>query len=396
MLPRDIVATAWESLRVHRLRTGLSILGILIGIASFSIMYSVGESARRHTVQALNELGGDVIQIMARGPAKKAELDLPGRHNELSLRDVFKIKHFCPAISDVSPQILGETDFLRRGETERAAVVGILPNYQGMFKLRMKEGRPLNQLDVEGEHQVCLVGAGVTSRIFQGRNPLKKGLNIKGYLFKVVGTMQDSGQFGMVSNNENILIPLSMARRLFPDTEIRQLYVRSHQSTEAIAQLKQFFRVNFGNSSKFEIRSQKLLLETQQSQLKIFEYILWTIGSISLLVGGIGIMNIMLVSVTERVREVGIRRALGATKREIKIQFLCEAILLCLVGALGGTLLGFLGAKLLSRLFHFPFVFSVKVLLIALSIASVLGIVCGTYPAARAAEQDPTVVLRYE
>jgi putative ABC transport system permease protein len=394
MLPRDIVATAWESLKAHRLRTGLSILGILIGIASFSVMYSVGESARQRTVQALHELGGDVIQIVSRAPAKKG--DMRGGHGELSLREVFKIKHFCPAVSDVSPEIKGETDFFRRGKTMKAAVVGILPNYQQMFKLQVQEGRPLTQLDVDAEHQACLVGIGVIKRIFKDRALLKKGINIKGYLFDVVGIMQDSGQFGMISNNENIIIPLNMARRLFPNNDIRQLYVRSHNSIEAIAQLKQFFQANFGNSSQFEIRSQKLLLETQQSQIKIFEYILWTIGSISLLVGGIGIMNIMLVSVTERVREVGIRRALGATKWEIKIQFLCEAILLCMVGALGGTLLGFLGAKLLSHLFHFPFVFSVKVLLIALSIASVLGIVCGTYPAARAAEQDPTVVLRYE
>jgi putative ABC transport system permease protein len=393
MLPRDIITTAWESLGVHRLRTGLSILGILIGIASFSVMYSVGESARQQTVQALQELGGDVLQVVSREPSLKGIQAKRG--SGLSLQDAFAIKQFCLEVADVSPQISGYTDFFRRGEVERVSVLGILPNFLGMLKLQVIEGRPISQLDVKAEHPVCLLGSEVAKRFFANKDPLKQQVNINGYLFEAIGVIKDS-KFGLISSNNAILIPLSLAQRLFQNNEIKQLYVRSHNTAESIYQLRRFFQARYGNNSQFEIRSQKLLLENQQSQLKIFEYILWTIGSISLLVGGIGIMNIMLVSVTERVREIGIRRALGATKTEIKLQFLCESILLCLVGAMGGTLVGFLGARLLSYLFHFPPVFSVKVLLVALVIASVLGIVCGTYPAARAAEQDPTVVLRYE
>ena len=395
MLPRDIIGTAWQSLGVHRLRTGLSILGIVIGIASFSIMYSVGESAQQKTNQAIQELGADVIQIRPQRSKASDKKKPAARGETLSLRDIDGIKGFCPAVSDVSPEICDSTDFYRHGKKEMLNVTGILPAYEEMFKLQDARGRTISELDLESGHQVCLLGDMAAARIFGNKDPLGEPLAIKGYLFKVIGIINDTG-LGMANVKNDILIPLPLAQRLFQSNEIPTLYVRARDTNSAMAELERYFQLRYGDANRFEIRSQKLLLQTQEKNIKIFEYILWTIGSISLLVGGIGIMNIMLVSVTERVREIGIRRALGATKTEIKLQFLCESILLCLVGAMGGTILGFLGARLISYLFRFPPVFSVKLLIIALVIASVLGIVCGTYPAARAANQDPTVVLRYE
>jgi putative ABC transport system permease protein len=219
---------------------------------------------------------------------------------------------------------------------------------------------------------------------------------INGYLFKVVGIMKKTERLAAEDINRAALIPITLAQRLFPTKKIRTIYARGKDTNISTAELSQFFYRRFGEEQRFEIQSQKLILETQQKSIKIFEYVLWTIGGISLLVGGIGIMNIMLVSVTERVREIGIRRAVGATKWDIKIQFLFESILLCVLGGLGGATLGFFTSRLISRSFQFSPVFSGKLLLLAISIATVLGIVCGTYPAVRAANQDPTIVLRYE
>ncbi len=396
MLTRDIIESAWQCLGAHRLRSGLSILGIVIGIASFSIMYSVGESARQKSVMTIQELGGDIIKITHGFKMDSASLAGSPKRGKLSLADALKIREFCSGITEVSPEIGGQTEVVHRGKTENINVVGIFPSYEDLFRLRVTRGRLISDLDLKGEHQVCLLGADVGQRLFQNNAVLGQNIPIKGYLFKVIGVLKDTGQYGINNVTNNILIPLSLAQRAFQSTEVQVIYVRAQDTEEAISQLQRFFRLRFGDADQFEIKSQKNLLQAQEKQIKIFEYILWAIGSISLLVGGIGIMNIMLVSVTERVREIGIRRALGATKREIKLQFLCESVMLCFVGGLGGAALGFLGAKFISYLLRFPPVFSVKLLILALGIASALGIICGTYPAARAAEQDPTVVLRYE
>lgn len=392
MKPMDILESSWQSLTLHRLRSGLSILGILIGIASFSIMYSIGETARAKTIKAIKELGGDVIMVTAKSKGTEAPVS---RNMVLTFEDVSNIKRDCIAVTKISPEISGTAEFFHGGVSESITVVGILPVYLDIFKIRVGRGRLINEVDTDSGHQVCLLGFELAKRLFKDREPLGQPLKIRGYQFQVVGILKDYGQGGLISINSNILIPFSFARRLM-DKDISSLYVRAQDTNRAIAELSRYFLVRHPDDIGFEIRSQKHLLQTQEQSAKIFQYILWAISSVSLVVGGIGIMNIMLVSVTERLREIGIRRALGATKTEIKLQFLCESILLCFVGAFGGTALGFLGARVVSYSLQFSPIFSGKLLLLALVIASLLGIICGTYPAARAASQDPTIVLRYE
>jgi putative ABC transport system permease protein len=392
MKPIDILESSWQSLTLHRLRSGLSILGILIGIASFSIMYSVGETARAKTIKAIKELGGDIIMVAPKTKSMEAQVS---RNMVLTFEDVSNIKRDCPSVSKVASEISGTTDFFHGGISESINVLGILPAYLEMFKIKEGRGRLINEVDIDSEHQVCLVGFELAKRLFKDRDQLGQPLKIKGYQFQIIGILKDYGQGGLVSVNSSILIPFNFARRLI-DKDISALYVLAHDTNRATSELRRYFLVRHPDDLGFEIRSQKHLLQTQEASAKIFQYILWAISSISLVVGGIGIMNIMLVSVTERLREIGIRRALGATKTEIKLQFLCESVLLCFVGAFAGTALGYLGARVVSYSLQFSPIFSVKLLLLALAIASLLGIICGTYPAARAASQDPTIVLRYE
>ena len=392
MKPLDILESSWQSLTLHRLRSGLSILGILIGIASFSIMYSIGETARAKTIRAIKELGGDVIMIAPKGKSAEAQIS---KNVALTFEDVSNLKRDCTFVSEVSPAISGSADFLQGGMTESVTVTGILPAFLEMFKITVDRGRLINEVDTESGHQVCLLGFEAAKRIFKDRNPLGQPLKIKGYQFQVIGILKDYGQSSLISINTNIVIPFNVARRIL-EKDISAFYVRAQDTNGTISELERYFGVRHPADIGVDIRSQKHLLQTQEQSAKIFQYILWAISSISLVVGGIGIMNIMLVSVTERLREIGIRRALGATKTEIKLQFLCESILLCFVGAFGGTALGYLGARVVSYSLKFSPVFSVNLLLLALVIASLLGIICGTYPAARAASQDPTIVLRYE
>lgn len=389
MLPQDLLLTAWESLRAHRLRTALSVLGIIIGIASFSLMYSIGDTARQRTVKALKALGGDIFQVTY----KAAPEDDPNKEVSFTLRDVTTIQKTCPSILEVSPELHTMALYYKAGEPDRDEVKAVLPSYFSLNHLKVSRGRLFSEL--EHNLQVCLIPEKKALELFPGKDPLAQKISINGYLFKVIGVLGKSDSFFQKGLEESLIIPLPIAQRLFPEEKISILYFRGTDTQIAMSEMKQFLFRRFGDAP-FEIQSQRQLLKAQQTMLRIIEYILVTIGSIALVVGGIGIMNIMLVSVTERVREIGIRRALGATRLDIKLQFLCEAILLCVLGGLGGTVLGFGGSKLISRLVNTPTTFSVKVLLLSIAMATILGVICGTYPAARAANQDPTIVLRYE
>lgn len=395
MLTYDLIDTAWHSLWSHRLRSILSILGIVIGIGSFSLMYSIGEGARQATIESIQELGADILSVQPKATSPKgARL----KSAKLSLKDVEAIRQECPSISIVSPVVKEQASFYRKGDSESFAVVGITPSYQEMFKVKVNSGRLISNFDLESQNQYCLVGSEVADFIFDDQSPLGQSLPIQGYQFKVIGTLSKPKRLiiGMINIEREILIPLPFVQRLFHADELSALYIHAQDTNKAIAELRQFFQTRYGDEASFEIESQRQLLKTQEKFVKIFEYVLWAISSISLLVGGIGILNIMLVSVTERLKEVGIRRALGATQKSIMLQFMVESILLCIFGAFGGAILGFFGSKLISYLSQFAPVFSFKLLLISLVIASFIGIVFGTYPAILAAKQDPTHTLRYD
>lgn len=395
MLTYDLINTAWHSLWSHRLRSMLSILGIVIGIGSFSLMYSVGEGARQATMQSMQELGADVLSVQARDSSQK---NIRFKSGKLTFKDVYALKQECPSISIVSPIVKGQASFYQKEKSESFSVVGITTSHQEMFKLKAESGRLISDFDAESRNQNCLVGSEVASFIFGDINPLGQFLSIQGYQFKVIGTMRnpDRIKIGMSDIEREIFVPLPFVQRLFHTDGISTLYIRAKDTYKSMSELRRFFQMRYGDDTLFEISSQKELLQAQEKFVKIFEYVLWAISSISLLVGGIGILNIMLVSVTERLREIGIRRALGATQKSIMFQFMFESILLCVFGACGGALMGFFGLKLISCFSKFAPVFSLKLLLVALVIASFIGILFGTYPAIRAAKQDPTSALRYD
>ena len=393
MLPQDLVVTSWESLRVHKLRTALSVLGIIIGIASFSLMYSIGETARLKTLAAIKNLGGDIFRVTPKD-SRRGGND-PSQKFSFTLQDVSDIQETCSNILDVSPELHAKINYFKDGKLVSKDILAVMPAFLRMKKIKAGRGRLFSDFDTDYGLQVCVLGPEAASHLFPGEDPLAQKIRINDYLFQVIGVLKKQEQNRMFQLKDCVIIPLPIAMRLFPDKEISTLHIQGKNTHAAMAEISQFLFRRF-NNIPFEIISQRMLLEAQQQSFLIFKYVLWAIGAISLVVGGIGIMNIMLVSVTERVREIGIRRAVGATRLEIKMQFLCEAILLCMLGGLGGAFLGFVGSRLISQSFGFLPIFSIKLLLVAIVTSTVLGLICGTYPAVRAANQDPTVVLRYE
>jgi ABC-type antimicrobial peptide transport system permease subunit len=267
-----------------------------------------------------------------------------------------------------------------------------------MFKLEPAIGRLFSDFDFESLNPVCILGNVLAGGLFPGEDPLHKKIDIKGQLFDIVGVLKEPSRMVMALDDveSQVIIPISVGQRVFGPNRPLTLYVLANETEAATLELRHLFRVRYDSEAAFTIRSQKKLIEAQERNVKVFQYVLWTIGSISLLVGGIGIMNIMLVSVTERLREIGIRRAIGAKRHEILFQFLAESMLLCIIGAAGGIVLGYFGSKLTGQWTRFTPLFSSELMAVSLAIAAFIGVVFGTYPAFRAAKLDPARALRYD
>jgi putative ABC transport system permease protein len=396
MLLRDLVATSWQNLWVHRLRAALSILGIIIGIGSFSIMQSVGEGARQETIRIMKELGSDVLTLTQNvDPSESA-----GKSRRPAIEDIRNGVKGSPAIADVSGKISDQVELPLPGvnEMEVHPVAGVTANFLQMFKLEAASGRLISDFDHVSLNSVCLLGHELAAQMFPGENPLHKRIDIKGQLFDIVGVLKAPSKMVMALDDveSQVIIPIPVAQRVFGLNRPLTLYVVANDTDSATMELRHVFKTRYDSEAVFTIRSQKKLIEAQERNVKVFQYVLWTIGSISLLVGGIGIMNIMLVSVTERLREIGIRRAIGAKRHEILFQFLAESLLLCVIGAVGGMVLGYFGSKLTGQWTRFTPVFSSELLAVSLAIAAFIGVVFGTYPAFRAAKLDPARALRYD
>ena len=396
MLLRDLVATSWQNLWVHRLRAILSILGIIIGIGSFSIMQSVGEGARQETIRIMKELGSDVLTL-----TQNVNPSDPGsKPNRPTIEDIRNGLKGSLAISAVSGKFSEQVELPLQevNEVEVHPAAGVTANFCQMFKLEPASGRLLSDFDFESRNPVCILGHVLAAGIFPGENPLNKKIAIQGQLLDIIGVLKEPSRMVMALDDveSQVIMPISVAQRVFGPNRPLTLYVLANDTEAAMLELRHLFRTRYDNEAAFTIRSQKKLIEAQERNVKVFQYVLWTIGSISLLVGGIGIMNIMLVSVTERLREIGIRRAIGAKRHEILFQFLAESLLLCIIGAAGGIVLGYFGSKLTGQWTRFTPVFSYELLAVSLVIAAFIGVVFGTYPAFRAAKLDPSRALRYD
>jgi putative ABC transport system permease protein len=394
----DLIATAWLNLWAHRLRAALSILGVVIGIGSFAIMYSVGEGAKQETLRILKELGSDVLSITL--DTDGDEGGFGGQPVHLTTATIDKLLNECPSLSEAAIKLSGDVEFTKSGQAyvEVYPAAGVSANYLTMFKQEVAMGRLFHEADNRYLNPVCILGNEVAEEVFPNGNPMGRRVAIKGYLFTVVGVLRPPERMLMALGDleSEVLIPLALANRLFAKNSRPELFVLANDTGHAMLELQRYFYARLGDDSLFSISSQRKLLQAQEKNVQVFQYVLWAIGSISLLVGGIGIMNIMLVSVTERLREIGIRRALGASRRSIVAQFLMEALLLCLIGAAGGTIVGYFGADLVGRWTRFTPAFSLELLLLSLAIAAAIGIIFGTYPAFRAAKLEPSRVLRYE
>ncbi|HHY45755.1 MAG TPA: FtsX-like permease family protein [Firmicutes bacterium] len=396
----EYLRLAISSLYQNRLRSLLTLLGIVIGVASVITMVSIGEGARVEVVGELEGLGSTMIFIQ---PNYLDQDVMMGKPVAMSLEDVDLMKRSSPSLSYVSPQITARGIVKLGNREKRTTIVSTNDEIAWMQGLGMADGRFLSESDIRSRRTVLVLGWQLANELFEGESPVGRRVRVNDVACDVIGVMKRRGQRafsgGMDSEDMYAYVPVTLARRAI-GTERVQVVLAQARDVDSVRtareEIEGFLRRRFGRDHKFRVESAESILESAKVIIGVLTAILGGIGSISLIVGGIGVMNIMLVTVTERTREIGIRKAIGARNSHILRQFVMEAVVLCLVGGVLGTLLGALGAHLVAALSPVPATVSPLAIVVAFASSSLVGLIFGVYPAYKAANLDPIQALRYE
>ncbi len=397
--------TALDSLLANKLRSVLTMLGVIIGVAAVIALMSIGNGVNASITGEIQSIGTNLISI-------STDFDNSGGYPALSLSDVAALSDpfNAPAVSAVSAVVQGSQEVVYGGNTSRVSVSGVTPNYFTVNNVdKLMGGDVFTQQDYDTQGRVVVLGYTVAEDLFEEEYAVGNSVRIGGVSYEVIGVMEKSGS-NFSQTDTAVFLPLTTAQsRLFTErtrtgekavSGIIAQAASEDQTDAAIDQITETLRdqhgITYANEDDFSIFSQSDLLDTFDVITGTLTAFLGAIAGISLVVGGIGIMNIMLVSVTERTREIGIRKAVGALKRDILVQFLMESILLSLVGGLLGVTLGWLMATVAGQLIDLETVVDGGTVLLATGFAASVGLVFGIYPAWRAASLRPIEALRYE
>jgi putative ABC transport system permease protein len=404
MLLGETIAVAFQSIRANKLRAVLTMLGIIIGVGAVITMVALGSGAQRAVEERIAALGANVLTVFA-GQGRFGGIRITDQ-TILSTDDYEALLRDATLLSAVVPEMQQSFQVKYGNQNSNVNVVGTTPNYIEVRNYSVPHGRMFTSGDDEARQRYAVLGAAVPRML--GANPagmINQTVQIRGINFEIIGVLSEKGAAGGWGNpDEQILIPLQTAKyRVFGSDRLRSMSVQVADGVpieQGMVDLERVLRrehkIRPGQENDFTIRNQQDLLATQQQTTQVFTTLLASIAAVSLLVGGIGIMNIMLVSVTERTREIGVRKALGATRGNIMLQFLVEALALCLVGGGLGVLLGIGAAITLARVMQWNTLISPAAVTIAFGFSALVGLFFGLWPARRAASLDPIVALRYE
>jgi putative ABC transport system permease protein len=405
MLLDEIIKVAFSAIRANKMRSILTMLGIVIGIAAVITMVALGEGAQRSVSERLQQLGTNVLSVNP-GQQMWGGVDR-GSGAPLLVQDAEALLREPRYIKDVSPEMDRRLQVTYGNGNSNSSIRGIWPNGFAINNLEAQYGRLFNEGENRGRRRVAVIGARVGEQLnVETTSLLGKTITIRGIGFDVIGILKEKGQgmgFGG-SVDDRIYIPLATAQfRVFGQERVNEIQVQAHSPENmnaAMAEIDRVIRrehrIRPGDASDFNIRNQATLLDTFQETTQTFSFLLAGIAIVSLVVGGIGIMNIMLVSVTERTREIGVRKALGARRRDIMLQFLIEALVLCIAGGILGLGLGILVAHLMASMAQWNTIVAPQSAILAIGFSAFIGVFFGIWPARRAASLDPIVSLRYE
>ena len=413
MSPMTTLRSAISSLGANKLRTGLALLGIVIGVAAVISTMSVGRGAQEAVTANIESLGTNLLFVRPGEASVGGIFGGQGSATTLTLEDANALVDplFAPSVEAVAPELNTTGQIVAGRENTFAQVLGITPDYLSVRNQTMATGQFIASAHVAASSEVVVLGSQISETLFGFRDPVGQTVRISGRLFTVIGVLESKGGVGLSIDNQ-VLVPITTAYHRLASQSTAQgevnvqsinVQVRSvDEIDEAELQIATVLRLRhrITGEDDFTVSSQQDTIETLEETQETFVVFLGAIASISLLVGGIGIMNIMMVSVTERTREIGIRKAMGAKRRDIQLQFLSEATLLSLGGGGVGLLAGWLASNLLDgrSLGGQPFqtAFSGDIAALALCVSAAIGLFFGIYPAVRAARLHPIDALRYE
>src|SRR5215212_7969738 len=405
MLIGEIIRVALGALRANKLRSLLTMLGIVIGVAAVIAVVALGTGAQSAVKDRISSLGTTLLTVM---PGQQRGMGVTfDQSMKLTMADAKAIEDRSTNITAVQPEMTSRLQVQYLNQNTNTSVVGTTSNYLEVRKYDLQAGRMFTRAEDEGRQRFAVLGPTVLEAL--GINSpdaiIGEPIRIRGIQFTVVGVLKSKGQSTPFGNpDDQVLVPITTGRfRLFGSDRLRSISVLAESEAkipDAMADVQRVIRrehrVPQGRPDDFMIRSQADFLNTLGETTQVFTYLLSGIAAVSLLVGGIGIMNIMLVSVTERTREIGIRKALGATPKNILLQFLIEAVVLCLLGGIGGIVFGWAGAVALAKFGNFNTSVAPSSILLAFFFSGFVGILFGVWPARRAANLDPIQSLRYE
>ncbi len=404
------IKIAVNSLRVNKLRSALTMLGIIIGVGAVIAMVGVGAGAQARVAEQIQSLGSNLIIVLS-GSVTSGGIRM-GQGSQLTITedDAQAIAREIDTVEASAPSNRGTAQVVYGNLNWSTVIQGITPEYLDAREWPVDSGRGISPEEVDGASKVALLGQTTVTNLFGDADPLGQIIRIKKVPFTVVGVLSKKGQTSWGQDQDDvILIPLSTAKKKVLGTsqanaravgsisvKIRAGEDMEEAETQIRALLRQRHRLQSYQDDDFWLRNLADVLQTQEASSRVLTYLLAAIASVSLVVGGIGIMNIMLVSVTERTREIGLRMAIGARGRDILAQFLVEAITLSLIGGLIGIALGVLGSQMIAYLAQWRTLVPVEAIVLAFGFAAAVGVFFGFYPARKAARLDPIEALRHE
>ena len=406
MLLGEIISVALGALRANKLRSLLTMLGIVIGVGAVIAVVALGTGAQQAVKDRIAALGTTLLTVNP-GQQRGMGVAIAGGQQRLTIDDANAVDERATTLLAVQPEMRSQQQVVYGNKNANTQIIGTTPNYLEVRKYTLKVGKMFTAADNEGRQRVAVLGSAVVDNlgVTTPEALIGETVRIRGTQFQIIGVLASKGQANAFQNpDDQVLVPIQTARFRVNGSDrlqsISALAETEEKIPDAMADIQRILRrqhrIRQGAPDDFQIRNQSDILTTTQETTQVMTYLLSGIAAVSLLVGGIGIMNIMLVSVTERTREIGIRKALGATRWNILLQFLIEAVVLCILGGVIGIALGAGGAVVMSQVAGWTTRVSSTAIVMAFAFSAFVGVAFGVWPARRAASLDPIVALRYE
>ena len=403
----NLLRIAFKALQRNKLRAFLTMLGIIIGVAAVIAMMAIGEGSKQSIRSSLSGMGSNMITIMPQSN-EPGGVRLQGSSIQtLKMEDITAIEKLkSKNINGLSPVVSTSGQAIKGGYNWPTTITGVSPDYLNIRQLRLKDGILFSEKDVKSFAKVCILGQTVIDNLFpDGSNPIGQIIRFKSIPFQVIGVLEAKGQSNFGQDQDDIILApyTTVQKRITATNYLQSIYASATTeatsgaaTTEITDAVRESHRLTATESDDFQVRTQAELISTISSTSSMLTVLLTAIAGISLFIGGIGIMNIMYVSVTERTREIGLRMSIGARGQDVLMQFLIEAILISITGGIIGVILGVSSAYLISFFLNWPILISQSSIVISFIVCAVTGVFFGYYPAKKASNLDPIDALRYE